>query len=385
MRKEIFKEFDGYEAIVQEREVLRKYGLDYSPDKDAPEPYIRRLHPKRLALRVSDIIAETPSAKTYRLVSSSGALPPFLAGQYLTLFLDIGGIRTGRPYSISSAPNQTGYYDLTVRRVESGLVSNYLHTVVKRGDHLQSSGPEGHFYHNPLFHDRTLVCLAGGSGITPFMSMVREIVECGLDREVFLFYGNRTLEEAAFHGSLLAYGARFPPIHYFPVIEAPQSGYAGLTGLITGDLIRNSVGNLENKTFYLCGPQAMYDFCIPEVERLGIPRRKIRKEVYGPPTDITRSPNWPGEVKADQVFDVKIKGGPTIKARAAEPLVSALERQGILVPSLCRSGECSLCRVKILSGRVFEPPGIPVRRSDRRYGYTHACVTYPLGDLEVMV
>ena len=69
MRKEIFKEFDGYDEILEEREVVRKYGLDYSPDKDAPEPYIRRLHPQRLALRVADIITETPSTKTFRLVS----------------------------------------------------------------------------------------------------------------------------------------------------------------------------------------------------------------------------------------------------------------------------------------------------------------------------
>lgn len=133
MRKEIFKDFDGYDEILQEREVFRKYGLDYSADRDAPEQYIRRLHPQRLALRVVDIIAETPSTKTIRLVSPDTALPPFLAGQYIALFLEIGSVRTARPYSISSAPNQTGYYDLTVRRVEKGLVSNYLLDTVKTG------------------------------------------------------------------------------------------------------------------------------------------------------------------------------------------------------------------------------------------------------------
>jgi ferredoxin-NADP reductase len=385
MKKEIFKEFDGYDGILEEREVIRRYGLEYSPDKDDPEQYIRRLHPKRLDLRVCDIITETPSTKTFRLVSRNNALPPFLAGQYIAWFLEIGGVRTGRPYSISSAPNQTGYYDLTVRRMEKGLVSNYLLDAVKTGDRLQSSGPEGHFYHNPLFHDRTMVCLAGGSGITPFISMVREIVERGLDREVFLFYGNRTLEEAIFHDRLLSYTARFSNFHYLPVIESPAKEYPGLTGLITGDLVKNTLQEVGGKTFYLCGPQAMYDFCIPELERLGIPRRKIRKEVYGPPTDITRSANWPKGVRGDDRFQVRIRNGKTLEARAGEPLASTLERQGVLVPNLCRSGECSMCRVKILSGQVFEPPGVPVRRSDRRYGYTHSCVTYPLGDLEIMI
>lgn len=383
MKKDLFKEFDGYERIVEERDFSRKYGLDYSVHKDLADPYIQRLHPKRLDLRVSDVITETPSTKTFRLGSPDGTLPPFLAGQYLALFLEIKGIRTSRPYSISSPPNQTGYYDLTIRRVDNGLVSNFLHNEVKRGAILKTSGPEGHFYYNPLFHDQTMVCLAGGSGITPFMSLLREVVDCGLDREIHLFYGNKTQEEAIFHPDLLNLAERFPFFHYYPVLETPSKGYEGLTGFISGEMIRETLSDLEEKTFYLCGPQAMYDFCIPELERLGISRRKIRKEVYGPPVDITQAPNWPKEVKGDQLFRIGIKDRDSLEVKAGEPLAASLENQGILVPTLCRSGECSQCRVKIISGRVFEPAGVPVRRSDRRYGYVHACVSYPLEDLEI--
>jgi ferredoxin len=63
----------------------------------------------------------------------------------------------------------------------------------------------------------------------------------------------------------------------------------------------------------------------------------------------------------------------------------ALERAGIVVPSQCRSGECSLCRVKLLSGRVFQPAGVLLRQSDRRFGYIHSCMAYPLEDLEIMI
>jgi ferredoxin len=66
-------------------------------------------------------------------------------------------------------------------------------------------------------------------------------------------------------------------------------------------------------------------------------------------------------------------------------LLVALEKKGIVVPSLCRSGECSMCRVKILSGKVFQPAGALVRRSDRQFGYVHSCVSYPLEDLEVLI
>ena len=74
-----------------------------------------------------------------------------------------------------------------------------------------------------------------------------------------------------------------------------------------------------------------------------------------------------------------------MEARAGEPLVLALEKEGILIPSLCRSGECSMCRVKIISGKVFQPSGVPVRKSDRKYGYVHSCVSYPLENLEIVI
>ncbi|MBU0735814.1 MAG: hypothetical protein KKG10_16900, partial [Proteobacteria bacterium] len=224
MKKAIFEEFNGYKGIVDEIDFSRKHGTDYSVYRDSVNQQINLLHPDRMTLRVSDIIEETPSTKTLRFVSRDGYLHPFLAGQYIALFLEVKGIRTSRPYSISSSPNQTGYYDITVRRVEGGLVSNYLLDEVKRGDLLESSGPSGHFYVNPLFHDTTLVCLAGGSGVTPFMSMIREAVECGLDRTLYLFCGSKTLDEAIFHDELRVLSERFENITYVPVIEDPLEG-----------------------------------------------------------------------------------------------------------------------------------------------------------------
>jgi len=385
MQKGIFQEFDGYNDIVQEVQISRKYGVIPGADGDSVDFEISRLHPARIRLRVSEIIDETSSTKTLRLVSEDGYLPPFLAGQYIALFIDTGGVRTSRPYTISSPPNQTGYYDITIRRVEGGLVSGYLLDEVKTGDHLESSGPAGNFYHNPLFHDRTMVCLAGGSGITPFMSMIREAVECGLAKTIYLLYGNKNLNDAIFHNELHTISSQFENITYLPVIENPPEGYEGQSGFITADLVGETIGDLTDKTFYLCGPQGMYDFCLPELERLGIAKRKIRKEVYGAPANIRDYPGWPEEIKADQVFRIRVDGGVTMEARAGEPLMLALEKEGILIPSLCRSGECSMCRVKIVSGKVFQPAGVPVRKSDRKYGYVHSCVSYPLDDLEIVI
>jgi len=385
MKAEYIQKFERYEDVIREIEVCRKYGRDYTLEKGSVEKFINRLHPALMRLRVADVIAETPSAGTFRLVSEDGYLPPFQAGQYVSLSLEIGGIRTSRPYSISSPPNQTGYYDLTIRRVENGLVSNYLLGHVRQGDFLKCSGPAGNFYHNPLFHDQTMVCLAGGSGITPFMSMIQEIVDCGLDRNLILLYGNRTLEDTIFHHRLEAISKRFQNIQFYPILEVPPKGYAGHTGLITGQFIKNTVGEPAGKTFYICGPQGMYDFCVPEFKKIGVPGKKLRKEACASSESISDQPGWPEDVRPDDYFDVKVSSGGSFPVRAGEPLLTAMEKNGIVVPSQCRSGQCSLCRVKIISGKVFQPGGTPVRKSDSRFGYVHACVSYPLEDLEILI
>jgi len=385
MKEELIQGFDGYKDILDEIRVCKKYGVDYTLEKGAVEKCINRLHPKRLRLQVSDIIKETESAASFRLVSKEGYLPPFQAGQYISILIETGGIRTSRPYSISSPPNQTGYYEITVRRVENGLVSGFLLDHVKRGDVLEFSGPHGLFHYNPLFHDKIMVCIAGGSGITPFMSMIREVVDCGLDRKIYLFYGNRTSTNVIFHEKLLNLSEKCHNINYIPVIEMPENGYAGPRGLITGSLINESIGDTKGKTFYLCGPQAMYDFCIRELEHLNVPARKIRKEVYGVPMNISQQPGWPEGIKEDQVFQVKLNGGRTFPATAGQPLLIAFERNGFNVPSRCRSGQCSMCRVKLMSGKVFQPSGTPVRRSDRQFGYVHSCVSYPIEPVELLI
>jgi ferredoxin len=127
----------------------------------------------------------------------------------------------------------------------------------------------------------------------------------------------------------------------------------------------------------------MYDFCLAALTELGVPAHKIKRELYGPPEDVTREPGWPEGLSARTVFSVDVVGEQSIQAPAGEPLLNSLERYGIVVPALCRAGECSACRAKLLSGRVYQPAHTGLRESDRAHGYIHACVSYPLEDLRI--
>jgi ferredoxin-NADP reductase len=379
-------EIEGFEQIQAEIAVLRKYGHDYSLDRGRVTRILNQLHPKRLHLKVSEIRTETPSTKSFRLVSTAGPLPPFLAGQYVNLLVDIGGVRTSRPYSIASPPNQTGFFEIAVRRVPDGFVSNYLLDEVRVGDEFRATSPGGHFHFNPLVHTPDLVLLAGGSGITPFMSMVREATDRGLDRRLHLIYGSRNPDDVIFREELMDRAARHDNFRFDLIVSEPPAGYQGLTGLITAESISEIVGEVTGKTFLICGPEAMYNFCLPELKRLGLtPGRRLRTEVFGPPARVTAQPGWPEGVQADDMFTVRVRGGASFQAAAGEPLLNSLERNGFGVEAQCRSGECSLCRTKLLAGRVFQPPQVKLRKSDRTSGYIHPCLSYPIEDLEILI
>lgn len=383
--KDVMQEIEGYTRIAEDIQTLRKYGSDFTDRKGEVDRMIALLHPRSVPLKVSEITSETPTTKTFRLVGAGAHLPPFQAGQYINIFLEVGGVRTSRPYSISSSPTQTGYYDVTIRSVADGFVSSWFLEEARVGDEFEGSSPSGTFTYNPLFHGNDLVFLAGGSGITPFMSMIREVAQRGLDRRIHLVYGSRDVKDIIFAEELGQITDRHQNISVSHVISNPPKRYKGLKGFITAGLMQDLLGDVSSKTFYVCGPEVMYDFCRAELSKLGMPRRKVRTEVYGPPKDVTCQPGWPGSVKSDDTFTVRIRGGRTIPARAGEPLMISLERNHIVIPALCRSGECSLCRTKLISGRVFQPEGVKLRKSDRQFGYIHPCMAYPLADLEILL
>lgn len=384
-KKNINAQIDGYTEIQQEIAVLEKYALDKGAERGQVKRAIDWLHPRHLNLRVSEIREDTESTTTFRLVSRDGYLPPFQAGQYINLFVEIGGVRTSRPYSISSSPTQLAYYDITVRRVDDGFVSTFLLEKVGVGAEFQCTSPSGQFYHNPLFHGDDLVFIAGGSGITPFMSMIREMSDLDLDRRIQLIYGNRSSQDMIFNKKIEKRSARHGNLTVHTVISEPEEGYKGLTGFITADLITELVDNIQEKMVYVCGPEAMYTFVLSELSKLDIPKRRIRVEVFGPPSDVTCQPGWPEGLKAADSFSVSLHGHATIQARAGEPLMNSLERAGVVLEASCRSGECSLCRTKLISGKVFQPKGVKLRKSDRVYGYIHPCMAYPLEDLEIRI
>lgn len=383
MKEMIIGEMINGKETLKEIEITRKNGKDLIREKNKTKQIIGALHAESLALKVIDIREETKDSKTFRLVSKNGYLPPFQAGQYINVFTVIEGVRTSRPYSISSSPKQRAYYEITVARIATGFVSDYFLDEVQIGDELEANSPAGHFHFNPVFHHNRSVFLAGGSGITPFYSMITEILESGMDREIHLIYGCRNEQVAIFHKELQAMADKHTNFNYSLVLSDSDTKCSWRKGFIDKECIKELVGDLEDSTFYICGPQVMIDFSAGALKELKVRDKDVRCEMFGARQDIQNEPGWPEGLTGDEVFKVKVEGR-VIDARANESLLTAIERASIHINVCCRSGECSLCRVKLISGNVFMPKGVLLRLADEKFGYIHSCMAYPISDLEIM-
>jgi ferredoxin-NADP reductase len=379
-----------YLRVSRRRNELRKpgAGVDYAGAeyRGVVSRAVSRLHPDRMRLHVVDIVQETPSTRTYRCERSDGVLPPFRAGQYVNVFVDADGVLTSRPYSISSPPpdvDAPGLIDLTVRMKPGGFVSSYILHHLEIGDEIETTGPTGSFYHEPLIDTDDLVFLAGGSGITPFRSVIHDVLRRRLPLRMHLLYGSRSQDDVIFGEELAALAEAHPNFDFALVVSEPSPDYAGLTGFLDADLIGKEVGDVAGRTFFICGPAAMYDFCLAELEGLGVEPYRVRRERYGPPDDVTQEFGWPAQIAADTLFEVNVVGGRAVRVPAGEPLMNSLERHGVVVPAICRTGACSACRTRLLEGRVFMPAHVGLRESDRENGYIHPCVAFPVTDIRI--
>ena len=359
----------------------------------------RRLHPDRQHLVIADVREETRTARTFRLVADPDAGPDgrelayFRAGQYLSLKVAVDGVSVTRPYSISSAPFEAlgagGFYEITLRKEPDGFLTPHAWDNWTTGTRIESSGPCGTFYYEPLRDANKIVGLAGGSGITPFRSMAREIVGGDMDVELLLLYGSSDEDDILFTGEFKELereaAGKVRVVHVLSCAEVSLAGCE--QGFITADIIKK-YADVNHSSFFICGPQAMYRFVERELATFDLPVRRVRREVFGPVKDVTQSPGFPQDV-AGETFRLRVHvNGITaeIPARAVETVLVAMERANLAPPSQCRAGECGFCRSRLVAGDVYVlPEGDGRRAADRQFGYIHPCSSYPLTNLEIAV
>ncbi len=352
----------------------------------------RDLHPKCQHVIVS-AIDEVNGGKCFTLQPDRSRgiekLACFRAGQYISLRLNIGDSSLTRPYSLCSSPKQalSGCYQILVKNMANGFASQYINEQFKVGTALDISEPSGFFNYEPLRDCSTVIGIAGGSGIAPFMSLARAIVEGTEDFNLFLLYGSRKEEDIIFKAELDALEAQSQgKIRVVHVLSDEQKpGYAH--GFITADLI--AAYKPAECSVFVCGSQGMYDFIEKETAKLSLPRRLVRFDAYGQYRLTDRDREFT-EQYGDRKFELTVIMNDEVVHKVPmdprEPILVAMEKAGIKAPSKCRSGECGFCRSHLVEGEVYAPTRVEYRRQyDKEKDYIHPCCTFPRSDCKILI
>lgn len=363
-------------------------------DNDTAMALAKALHPKRQYLKIAAVREMAPDCKTFTLVPDeergTTSLAYFGAGKYLTVFETINDMPITRAYSISSSPKDSleGKYTLTIKRVEGGLMSQYILDTWEVGTKVEVSAPSGNFEYQPLRDAETVICVAGGSGITPFLSMANAVADGDEDFKLVLLYGSRNYDNILFRDELAELEKKCDKIKVVHVLSDESKEIKGTEkGFITAELIKKYAPADAEYSVFLCGPQQMYAFVDKELEKLALPRKFVRHEMFGEFHNPGAQADYPAGVPEKVKITVTIQGETkTVEGLSADSVMQTLEKNGIAVPARCRSGECGFCHSHLLSGKVYVPKQLEYRRlADYKFGCIHPCCSFPLTDLEIDV
>lgn len=340
-------------------------------------------------VKVVKVVRETSDAVSIYLTEADGSALEFRPGQFLSVDVTVGGERLRRAYSLASACLPGVPVHVTVKRIEHGRASNHLNDTVREGDELAVLGPSGNFTIEPRpVNERHLVMIAGGSGITPIMSILETVLRVEGGSRVTLIYGNRLWDGVIFRDRLDAlcdeFGDRLLVDH---VLERPPEGWSAGSGLLTGDVLQARLKALGIQDdglvrYFLCGPTPMMEAAREVLRARGVDANRIAEERF------TRPEQRSGQVGSDKTELVVIsKAGYEhgIQVEPGQTILEAALAAGIDMPFSCAMGGCGACRVRRATGEIqMEEPNC-LSRGEREQGYVLTCIGRPLTQSKIQV
>lgn len=314
----------------------------------------------------------------------------FTQGQYLTLRTTIDGQDVRRSYSICAGVDDA-HLRVGVRRVNGGLFSNWIHEHLKVGDTIQVMAPQGRFY-VPLQPDaqRHYLAIAGGSGITPILSIMKTALAREPGSRFTLLYANRTLQSTMFKEELEdlknRYLTRVSLHHVFSGedTEAPIN-----MGLMNRDkvaaFLRSVVQPAHISEVFVCGPFQMNDEAQAALLAAGVPQERIHIERFG--VALSGNEQVGAAVHQAQAGDAE-KAQITVFrdglkrefsfSKEQPSILDAASAAGLEMPFSCTSGVCGTCRAKCLEGEVRMERNFALEKDEVEAGFVLTCQCRPL-------
>jgi ferredoxin-NADP reductase len=350
-------------------------------------------------LRVIGMSNETPAVRTFRLASTDGGPIPFTfrAGQFLNLMVDIDGKRVSRSYTIASPPTRDNYIELTIKREENGQVSRFLHDMLMKEQTVAVSAPAGRFSFDPDQHNKTgrfgaddlkgVLLVAGGVGITPVMSILRDLTDRQWSGNIDLVFSVRTPADIIFADELRLLTSRHPNLHvHLTITRDAPADWSGARGRITADMLRKLVPDLSSRPAFICGPDAMAHAARAELINAGVPAERIMLESFTPAGAVAKDGGVSPAAMMDSASTVTVtfsKSGKTAPLPAGKTILEVGESVGVQIDNQCRSGVCGTCRTKLSSGQVTMTARDALSDADEADGYFLACQAHATEDVTI--
>lgn len=347
--------------------------------------------PKYYDLKVKQVVNETKDTISIVFEQPQPKIE-YKSGQFLTLIVPVQGKEVRRCYSLCTSPFVDNDLAVTVKRVDSGLMSNWLVDTLKPGAAVKVMEPMGQFtteYNKD--RKRHIIMFAGGSGITPMMSIIKSMLTQEPESMVSLIYCNRDIDSIIFKSSLekleIEYEGRLHVIH---VLDNAPMNWQGYSGLLNHDMLtklfeRVPDWGIANTTYLMCGPEGMMKNVESLLEMRHIPKEKIFKESFVQGTIDKDTKKEEVVVGQEELKEREV----TIRYDGQEYKIMVPPHKGILetaldagidLPYSCQSGLCTACRGKALSGKVKLDEEEGLSQSERDEGYVLTCVGHPLTD-----
>ena len=300
----------------------------------------------------------------------------FSPGQYITLLIDINGKEERRSYSLCNGPSED--LAVAVKEVKNGTVSVFLNRDLKQGDELQVSEPAGNFTLQAT--EKNVVAIAAGSGITPIMSIAKQIQSTGGNMQ--LFYGNRTEEDILFKAELD--GLQAIKSHYALSGETKDGFLSGRIdkAQITA-VIKQDLDMLKADAFFICGPEQMIMEAKETLEFFGVNASKIRFELFTTPVLMAQESV---QVQADFSGDSKVKvilDGEVVHFTLntkGKSLLESIENAGMDAPYSCKGGVCCSCKAKVVKGSAKMDLNYALTDQEVAKGYILTCQSHPTSE-----